>query len=288
LFGRNREADAYYRRAIQTYTDLGREASANAITLRNNWAVVVEGAGAPRQALEIHDRTLSLIRESHQGDPPPPIIVGNRARVLEALGRYQDARAGYEAEVRRAGQQHNVFAQAQGLSGLASVAQALHDDAAAEQYQQSLTALLSPAIAVDAQPRKWRALVQGRLGIGAGRFEAAREQFTSALGNPNTWIGMTARLGRSEAELRGGHAAAAADDARLALKAASAMQGDLPCSSYTGLSWLALGRAELLIGHDTEARHAIENAARHLSNTLDDGHPALVEARDLLRRVNRS
>jgi hypothetical protein len=45
---------------------------------------------------------------------------------------------------------------------------------------------------------------------------------------------------------------------------------------------VALGRALLQLGRDADARQAFENAAAHLSNTVDDGHPALVEARDLL------
>jgi serine/threonine-protein kinase len=287
LHGQNREADEYFRQAIQKYTDLGREASASAITMRNNWAVTVEGAGAPRQALEIHDRTLSLMAGRHQGEPAPPTITGNRARVLEALGRYREARIAYEAELSRAEQQHDIFAQAHGLSGLASTALAMHDRSMAEQYQQHLTALLTLAIADDAQPRKWRALVQGRLDMNAGRFEAAREQFGRALSNPYTWVGMNARLGKSEAELRGGHAAAAAEDARLALNAARAMQGNLQWSSYTGLSWLALGRADLPMRKNAEAQRALRSAIDNLSNTLDDGHPSLLEARSLLSDCER-
>ena len=282
LNGQTREADEYYRRAMQRYAELGREASANAITVLNNWAVVVDSAGTPTQALEIYDRALRLITEHNQGAPPPPVILGNRARALEALGRYLEAHAAYEAEVRRAEQQDNPFGQAHGLSGLASTSQALHDTAAAVHYLERLTAVLTRAIPAGTPPWMARDLVQARLDMEGGRFDSAREQFTGALGNPNTSSGMTARLGKSEAEWRGGDATAAANDARLALKTASAMQGNLPYSIYTGLAWLALGRAQLQLGHDADARQALENAAAHLSNTVDDGHPALVEARDLL------
>jgi tetratricopeptide (TPR) repeat protein len=282
LNGQIREADEYFRRAMQRYADLGREASANSITVLNNWAVTVDSAGTPKQALEIYNRALTLLTEHNQGAPPPPVILGNRARALEALGRYKEARVAYEAEVSRAEQQGNALGQAHGLSGLASTSQSLHDSAAAAHYMERLTAVLSRAIPVGTPPWKARALVQGRLDMDSGRFDSAREQFTSALGNPNTSTGMTARLGKSEAEWRGGDAATAADDARLALKTASAMQGNLPYSIYTGLSWVALGRALLQLGRDADARQAFESAAAHLSNTVDDGHPALVEARDLL------
>lgn len=282
LHGRNREADEYYRRAIQKYADLGREASANAISVLNNWALVLDVAGTPKRALELYDRGITLIAERNQGTPPPPYIVGNRARALESLGRYQEARADYEIEVNRAAQQHNAIAQAQGLSGLASTAQALHDSAAAADYVERVTAVLTPDIPRGAAPWRWRAVAQGSLDMNGGRFDAAREQFTGALSRPNTATGMAARLGKSEAELRAGDPTAAQEDAQLALGTATTMQGDMPYSNLTGLSWLALGRAQLQLGNDAEARHALERAADNLSNTVDDSHPALLEARNLL------
>ncbi|HEY6927794.1 MAG TPA: serine/threonine-protein kinase [Steroidobacteraceae bacterium] len=153
---------------------------------------------------------------------------------------------------------------------------------AAVRYLERLTAVLTRAIPAGSPPWLTRALVQARLNMGRGQFDSAREQFTRALDNPNTSTGMAARLGRSEAELRRGDAIAAVDDARLALKTASATQGNLPYSENTGLSWMALGRAQLQLGHAADARQAFENAAAHLSNTVDDTHSALVEARELL------
>ena len=280
--GRNREADEYYRRAVQKYADLGREASANAITLLNDWALVVEGAGAPKRALEMYDRTLRLISGHEQGADPPGQIVGNRGNALEQIGRYPEARAAYEMELRTAEQQQNLMAQIHGLAGLASVAQRLHDSAAAEQYLERMTAMLGHGIPAGSAPWKVRDFVQARLDMDAGRFEAALEKFTGALGNPKTSLGISALRGKSEAELRGGDVAAAAHDAKLALENARTIQGDLPYSYFTGLSWLTLGRAQLQLGQSAEARHALENAELQLSNTVDENHPALLEVRNLL------
>ena len=116
----------------------------------------------------------------------------------------------------------------------------------------------------------------------AGRFNAAREQFTSALGNPGTALGINALRFKSEAELRSGDAAAAADDARLALENARAMQGGLSYSYYAGLAWLALGEAQLKLGVEAEARRSLQNAVEQLSHTVDEGQDALVEARKAL------
>jgi tetratricopeptide (TPR) repeat protein len=164
----------------------------------------------------------------------------------------------------------------------------MHDDAAATNYLQKLSALLKPAVPASAPP--WRVLdiVQGRLDIDDGRYEAAREKFTSALGNPGTSIGMSARLGKSEAELLAGDPAAAGEDARLALESARTVQGNLPHSTYTGLSWLALGRAQLQLGKEEDARRSLQNAVEQLSNSVDPSHPALTQARTLLAEHTQS
>ena len=282
LSGMNREADDYFRRAMQRYAALGRETSANATAVRNNWAVMVDGAGAPRRAIEIYDRALALNAQGNQGGKPPSFLIGNRAKSLEAVGRYAQALAAYQTEISAAEQQHNLMGQAHALSGLASVSQAMHDNAAAAQYLQRFAAVLNPAVPHGAPPWRALAVVQGRLDIDAGHFEAARQQFISALGNPNSSTGMAALLGKSEAEARSGDAAAAAQDAQLALDTARAMQGNLPSSHFTGLSWLALGRAQLQLGKEADARHSLQSAVEQLSNSVDASHPALKEARSLL------
>ena len=281
LNGRNHEADDYFRRAMQKYIRLGRESSASATSVRNNWAIMFDGAGAPKRALELYDRTLALIAASTQDGSPPSYLIGNRAKSLYAVGRYAQARAAYEAEARATEQLHDLMGLAHALSGLASLSLTMHDNGAAANYLQRLSVLLKP-VPQGAPPWRMLVILQGKLDMDAGHFAAASEKFSSALAEPRTSLGLSARLGRSEAELRSGDAAAAAVDARLALNDARAMQGDLPYSCHTGLSWLALGRAQLQIGQDAEAQQAFENAEVQLSNTVDDGHPALAEARSQL------
>jgi tetratricopeptide (TPR) repeat protein len=278
LNGQNLEADEYYRRALQKFAALGREGNADAITLLNDWALVVEGAGAPKRALEMYDRSLSLVNHHDQGATPPAQIVGNRGNALQQIGRLQEARAAYEAELRTGQQQQNLFSQLHALAALGSVSLALHEGAAAQQYLERMTAAFTPGIPAGSAPWRTRAILQGRVDMDAGRFDAARQQFTSALGNPRTALGINALRYKSESELLGGDAAAAAADARQALENARAMQGGLPYSYYTGLSWLALGKAQLELGQSAEAQRAFEQAVLQLSNTVDDNHPALLEA----------
>ena len=282
LNSRNREADDYFRRAMQIYEQLGREASASATSVRNNWAIMFDGAGAPRRALELYDRTLELHARNNQGETPPTYLIGNRAKALYGLGRFAEARAAYEQEASVSEQQHNAIGQAHALSGLALISQAAHDDAAATGYLQEMSALLKAGVPAGAPPWRVLAIVQGKLDIDAGRFDAARDEFASALANPSTSIGLSARMGKSEAELLAGDAAEAVVDARLALEAAQTAQGNLPHSSYTGLSWLLLGRAELQLGKEGDARRSLQNAVDNLADSVDASHPALVQARSLL------
>jgi serine/threonine-protein kinase len=282
LTGRNREADDYYRRAVRKYAEVGRESSANSITVRNSWALVAARAGAPKRALEIYDGTLRLVAEHYQGEAPPPYLVGNRARALEDIGRYQEARTAYENELQIGEQRKIIESQAHALSGLASTAQEMHDRSASARYLMRFTAVITPSIPPGAPPWKWLTIAHAKMDVDDGHFAEALAKYTQALGNSNTASNTTARLGKSEAELGVGDAAAAEKDARLALETATILQGNLPYSNITGLSWLALGRAQQKLGHAADARRAFENAERQLSNTVDDNHPALLEVRSLL------
>jgi tetratricopeptide (TPR) repeat protein len=280
--GRIHEADQYYREAVQKYSQLGRAANANSIAVRNDWAVVLNGAGAPKRALDIFDGTLRLMAEHYQGEAPPPSVVGNRARVLEAIGRFEEARAAYGLELQIAQQRQNIESQALALTGLAITAQDLHDPSAAAQYLQHFTSVSTPSLPAEMLPWQWYAIAQARLDMADGNFAAARAHFAQALGSSSNAAVMTARLGKSEAELRAGDSSAALEDARLAMQTATKMQGDLPYSNFTGLSWRALGQAQQELSHDAEAQHAFENAELQLSNTVDNNHPALVEVRNRL------
>ena len=61
------------------------------------------------------------------------------------------------------------------------------------------------------------------------------------------------------------------------------MQGGLPYSMNTGHSYLKLARALQLLGKSEQARAAAASAVEHLSNTVDEEHPLLVQARALDR-----
>ena len=289
---RNLEADAYYRAALNTYAALGRDGGPDAIAVRNNWAVVFDDAGVPRRALEIYDETLRAFLERNPDSQPPAYLVGNRARALERVGRRREAEAAYHQALDLAGQQHNRLGQIYCLLGLAATAQESDDPGASAAYLDRAGTLMDPGGASQNPPRASRALVlsrlpaqataaliQSRLDIIAGRYGAARIQLGRAIADGNPAVVTSATWAIAEMQLRTGDAQGALESARRTLSDSIARQGGLPYSTNTGQSYLKLGRALLQLDELEQAHAALANAVEHLSHTVDEEHPLLVQAR---------
>jgi eukaryotic-like serine/threonine-protein kinase len=290
---RNDEADAYYRLALRKYEELGREGSHDAIAIRNNWAVIFDNSGVPKRALELYDETLRIVTERNPDSQPPAYLVGNRARTLERVGRYQEAREAYHLALQLTEASHNVLGQIYCLLGLAATAQEVRDPVAAAEYLARARALQDPNAPAQSPPWMSRAmivshmpaqsaiaLIQGRLDIAAGHYEDARRQFTNAMAvGRNTSVMLSATWGLTTIELRTGNAQAALAHARRAVEITS--RRGVPYSMGTGHSHLLLGRALQAVGDTTGARQAFETSVLNLSHTVDETHPLLVQARKL-------
>ncbi len=291
---RNLEADEYYRRAMKKYAELGRDGGPDAIAVRNNWAVVFDDAGMPRRALEIYDETLRAFTERNPDSDPPAYLVGNRARTLERVGRHREAEAAYHLAFELSGKQHNLLGQIYCLLGLAATAQESGDPAASAAYLDRAGTLMDPRAPSENPPRMSRALVlsrlpaqataaliQGRLDIIAGRYGAARIQLGRAVADGHPAVVQSATWAIAEMQLRTGDAKGAEENARRTLARSIALQGGLPYSTGTGHSYLKLARALHQLGDVEQARAALASAIEHLSHTVDEEHPLLVQARAL-------
>jgi hypothetical protein len=267
---------------MQNLRALGRDTGPEAISIRNSWAQVTGAAGVPRRALELFDEMLSIRAARDPGGRPPGYLVGNRAGMLEALGRYPEALAAHQLSVDLARIEHSRMGELHCLLGLASTATKMHDRPAAEKYLAEFTRLAGAGLPSDGLMWDGRVMILAQLDLADGRLNSARQQFDEVLARPSgvaATIG--ARLGLGEVELASGDATRAADDALIALKAAQSLQGGLPHSNLTGASWLLRGRALAQLGQSAEAHEAFVAAAAHLSATVDSGHPALAQARSL-------
>jgi serine/threonine-protein kinase len=283
LNGHTDQANRYFELALQKYTEAGRERSPDAHSLINNWALVSNGAGVPKRALELYDRALSVVAPLSPKGGVPANVISNRGRALESIGRYAKARDAYELALHLAEQQKRMDTRAYCLLGLASITEKSGDRALATRYLQQMIELMGSSTAAGHPIMMRRALVLGRLDLAAGRPKEALAQFELVLDRKREdWMALDAGLGKAAAQLLAGDAAAAQLEARAVLNLATSLQGSAQYSSYTGLSWLMLGRASQARGDTNEVHKAFESAVVHLSNTVDADHPDLLQARELL------
>jgi eukaryotic-like serine/threonine-protein kinase len=275
--GRMLDADTHMEMAYRRLEELGLEATAQGVTLLNNWAVVNLAAGDVRRAEQLAERALALAGPGERS----AFLLLNRARALELRGRFVEAEAGYrEAEQ------------------VAKDAKALPAVVSAKTWQASVfiergeLALAKSAIAQaeDAATRlpaghRGRGsnlrVLTGRLALRTGDHSAARSAFEEVIAQaPENVI---ARLGLAELALLNGDAESALASAETAKAEAMRLQGGKPVSYRTGLASLMRARALDAAGRTTEAR-AEAAAAEAMLAAVDSNHPGLEQARAIAGR----
>ena len=275
--GRMLDADTHMEMAYRRLEELGLEATAQGVTLLNNWAVVNLAAGDVRRAQQLAERALALAGPGERS----AFLLMNRARALELRGRFAEAEAGYrEAEQ------------------VAKDAKSLPAVVAAKTWQASVLiergefALAKSAIAQaeDAATRlpaghrergsNLRVLT-GRLALRTGDHSAARSAFEEVIAHAPEHV--MARLGLAELALLLGDAESALASAETAKAQAIRLQGGKPVSYRTGLASLTRARALAAAGRTTEAR-AEAAAAEAMLAAVDSNHPALEQARAIAGR----
>jgi eukaryotic-like serine/threonine-protein kinase len=278
LGGHNAQAERDYAQALQMFARAGRERSAEAISVRNNWGIVSDGAGDSRRALEIFQQTLQMVTQDNGNSQVPPYLVGNLARQLENVGRFVEAHATYARCVDMAAKS-NAAQSMYCLVGLASVSVTTGDTGAAADYLSRASALSAGAVPAGSPPALGLLLTQGRLALERGSTAEARTALTSVISGQRP-IATTVRalLARSELNLREGRLDDAGTDARQALAVSQMLQGGIAYSSRTGLAWLMIGRVRTAQGDAPSAHEAFQAAMDHLSHTVDANYPALLDA----------
>jgi serine/threonine protein kinase len=279
LGGHNAQAELDYARALQMFARAGRERSAEAISVRNNWGIVSDGAGDSKRALEIFEQTLQMVTQDSGKPQVPPYLVGNLARQLENVGRFDEARAKYAQCVEMAAKSSNAAQSMYCLVGLGSVSVSQGDTGAAADYLAKAAALAAGAVPAGSPPALGLLLTQGRLALERGSTAEARTALSSVISGLRP-IATTVRalLARSELNLREGRVDDAGADARQALAVSQMLQGGIVYSSRTGLAWLMIGRVRSAQGDAPSAHEAFQAAVDHLSHTVDANYPALLDA----------
>jgi tetratricopeptide (TPR) repeat protein len=287
LNNHNDLADQYYSRSLALFERLGRSRGSEAISVLNNWALVSDGAGVPRRAFEIYERTLKMIGENDADAGAQPALIYNSARSLESLGRYDEATARYTrcaADAERAGvPPGHVFC----VLGLASVAFEKGDLAAAEKQLGAASALIGPKMPDHFPPAPRFQTLKGSVALARGRLDEARTTLDALISSSRSEFTMTNAL-RVRAEVNSSESkfAAAESDARRALTLAQKAQGGVPYSNRTGLAWITVGYVLAREGNAVEARKAYHAAVENLSHTVDATHPKLLLAQQLQRVIS--
>jgi eukaryotic-like serine/threonine-protein kinase len=282
LNGHNDLAGQQYSLAMATLTRAGLDQGLDSLVLRNNWALVSDGAGTPRVALELFDQVLQLAALNEPDAPPEPTFLYNRANMLEYLGRFREAHESFlrcVAEARRAGARDLVT---MGFVGLAAVALDLDDVGAAGGYIADASTNMSAESSPTPRETMRLQIIRGAFALRQGRVESARTDLDTAISSgKNVYWKTRGLLVRAEANLSSNNLDAAEADAKQALSIAQSAQGTTPFSNRTGLSWLVLGRLMAKRGDEAGASQAFQLAIDNLSNTVDADHPQLVLARKL-------
>lgn len=286
LNGHNDLAGQHYAQSLAVLTKAGLDRGLDALALRNNWALVSDGAGTPRVALELLDQVLQLAALNEPDAPPEPTFLYNRASELEYIGRYPEARETYlscVAASRRAGARELTTVC---FVGLASVSLELGDLGGTAGYladaSTNLTAETSPSVRAVTKLQ----IIRGEFALKQGRVAAARADLDTAIeSGKNVYWKTRALLIRSDVNLTDNKLDAARADAQQALSLAQAAQGTTPFSNRTGLAWLMLGRVLAKHGDAAEAAAAFQAAINNLSNTVDADHPKLLLARQLAHQL---
>jgi tetratricopeptide (TPR) repeat protein len=283
LNGRNAEAREYFERALENQRAMGRDRALPMITLRSDWASLEAASGNPRGALKLYDEIFQILAERDANARPPPVLVQNRGRMLQLVGRYDEARAAYESGLQVATAEGNPAIRSATLVNLALVAGEAGDRNAAASYLELADESIDASLPPSSPTATKLMLARGRLDLLDGKFDSARKLFAQVLEDKKIDPkAIDAALGKAEAELLAGDATAAIADVRFALSTATSLQAGVRFSNRTGLSWLMLGRVMQQRGDATQARKAFTSAIDHLSHTVDSDHPALLQARELL------
>jgi tetratricopeptide (TPR) repeat protein len=249
LNGRIAQAEERYAAAVDMLRRAGRQDSAFAGTVHNNWGNALIAAGQPRAAIAQFDRALEIGRlVAPLG--APPASRNNRAQALRGAGAWRDALQAYQAGLQVAREQHAQPSEFFALVGMAATADALAQGDDARRYlaeaRQVAERLQLPAGSPTALGLRITEAVllksEGQLTEADQRLARITEEVAS-LGLKGN-IPSALRILRAEIALGQAHAPEAGALASEALDLARAAQGGFAprCSPGNGWCWRSPSR----------------------------------------------
>jgi serine/threonine-protein kinase len=287
LNGHALAAENAFSQSLARYTAIGRAEHPNAIATREQWALSRFTTGDVVGALALFDEALNLAGKHAVADELPLSLLADRALALDALARYDEARAAYDRVISVGEQRKDPSAVAFALVGKAKTSLAAGQIEEAQQLLDRALGLQGDAIPPDSSTSLNAQVVHARLAAARGSLSQAETEFSHLVAfwdsrkvvTGATW---SALRDRADVYLRQGKLDAAAGDARRALGIAQSVQGDRPYSSMTGLTLSLLSRIDLQAGRKVQAHQEATQALAHLSRGLGASHPETQRARELI------
>ena len=290
--GRHREASAAFERASLGLAALGRDDTAMAATLFNNWGVSLTLLGRPIDAAHAFERALAISRRNATPEGVSPMLQVNYARTLLELGRPEEAATYADRAYTEAKQASADVIVSQASLVRSSIYRSRGDLAKAAQLLDEMEPWLRKNLpaghyAFGAFAAQHALLAQSQ-GDSAAAMRFANQAVaiadgtvaTGHQGNDNLRIFL---VQRANIELQRGQPAAAAADADRAVKALQAGRSAGALTSFSGRAYMALGRALQAQGQRDKAAIALRTAVIHLESALGPDHADTREARRLLQ-----
>jgi len=279
--GQNQQASSEFEQAAALLSPLGRDDTATAVVLFNDWAAAVDRLGRPLEAERLYHRAIDISRAGQSEDTVSPTILSNYAGTLRQLGRLDQAADYCErayTKAQRAGDPAVIYQTLQ-IGSLVYIER--HDFTRAATMLRELEPRLRRTFPPDGFWFAALASDQSLLASGKGDFSVALPladhavtilEAASKSGRMGSDYLPIVLLRRSSVELAAGLPGQAASDAMRSLAQFQAAVPPNAFSSHIGHAYLNLGRALQAQGKTEEARTAFRSAAEHLQSTLGPDH----------------
>jgi tetratricopeptide (TPR) repeat protein len=276
-------ADRTFAQALEQLRAIGRQDTSDEAVLLTNWATNLAHTN-PVATVAQYRRVIAIFEGEDPASVPLPIRA-NFGLHLNRLALYTEARTILERASTDARKHDDKAMLGSSNENLARACRGLGDLACAR------AAVREAASAVASYPAEHLLVAilsteEGLQAAAEGRADEARRLLVDAVAAhekvPEKHVThIETLLELAKLELRAGDATQAETHVRAALALAETLRGETPHSAWVGLSQLAL--AEVYVDrHDVAAAQALlPQAIEHMTSTLGEDHPALIEARAL-------
>jgi eukaryotic-like serine/threonine-protein kinase len=289
LLGEHAKAHAGYQEALALLGRVGRDQTALAATIVNNWGVALIGAGRPRDALSKFDQASAIGRMRSPDQQPPLYARLNRANAMRASGDYDAAMRAYADALPAARHAGSLPATAAGLAGLVgSAANAGRLQEVTAPLDEMTTLLTAGRVPPDGPPGLNLRLVRALIYQSQNQWQEAdaellavqaKRQALALKGATDIFLWVA----RSDGARAQGRHAEALTMAQQALHLAAASRGGFQHTMNGGLAWLAVAQAQAAAGQTNAVQTSAKNALTELQACAAPQHPKLLLAQQLAK-----